>query len=334
MTSPVTNTKKRPLLYSDGPPNPASSSKQTFDANKGPGIHEDNGQIYASQPIYDRKSTFIAHFHPGAQVFPSSNAGPTLSSTLKRLQAHPAFQDASHRIAAWRRRSSQQTLQSSKVIYTTFSDDDGEKHAGKHLERVLVELDVEGVLVVGRWWGGVMLGPARFEHIANCARQAVRMWLATLGSGDGGPAKKARLAAADDGGQTDSNAQRDDESARARLAKQLTDRDESIVVLRGLLSEKTRGKSGQIDGEGEGMQSSSSSQQQPPSTATSSSPAKKPDYNAMPLARLKQLEKARDATIAFILKQLDKLDEEATATASAEAESIEKAADHAAKEVG
>jgi hypothetical protein len=34
------------------------------------------------------------------------------------------------------------------------------------------------------------------------------------------------------------------------------------------------------------------------------------DYSAMPLQRLRQLEKARDATIGFILKQLDKAEEE------------------------
>jgi hypothetical protein len=35
------------------------------------------------------------------------------------------------------------------------------------------------------------------------------------------------------------------------------------------------------------------------------------DYSAMPLQRLRLLDKARDATLAFILKQIDKAEEDA-----------------------
>ena len=45
--------------------------------------------------------------------------------------------------------------------------------------------------------------------------------------------------------------------------------------------------------------------QSPPDSQKATSPTKQLDYEAMPLARLKQLDKARDATIAFILKQID-----------------------------
>ena len=51
-------------------------------------------------------------------------------------------------------------------------DDDGESAAGGRLLRLLTLVGAENVLVVvSRWYGGVLLGPARFTHINNAARQ-------------------------------------------------------------------------------------------------------------------------------------------------------------------
>jgi len=50
--------------------------------------------------------------------------------------------------------------------------DDGENAAGSKLA-YLLELRKEGgvLVVVTRWYGGVPLGPKRFHHIVNCARE-------------------------------------------------------------------------------------------------------------------------------------------------------------------
>ena len=51
-------------------------------------------------------------------------------------------------------------------------DDDGESAAGGrllHLLQVVGAQDV--VVVVSRWYGGILLGPARFTHINNAARK-------------------------------------------------------------------------------------------------------------------------------------------------------------------
>lgn len=94
--------------------------------------------LFRSSSIEDRESTFVAAF------------SPTLSS--KELQGHPEFKTASHRIVAWRKRSGQQTLgTAASQIYNTGYDDDGEKYAGKRLERVLNELHVEGSVICARW---------------------------------------------------------------------------------------------------------------------------------------------------------------------------------------
>ncbi|KAG0727345.1 Protein IMPACT-B [Chionoecetes opilio] len=51
-------------------------------------------------------------------------------------------------------------------------EDDGEDHAGGRMLHLLQILDVVDVMVVvTRWYGGIHLGPDRFKHINNAARQ-------------------------------------------------------------------------------------------------------------------------------------------------------------------
>lgn len=57
-------------------------------------------------------------------------------------------------------------------------DDDGETHAGKRILTAIV--DRRGrrsgcFVAVTRWFGGVLLGPARFTHIARCAHDALTL---------------------------------------------------------------------------------------------------------------------------------------------------------------
>lgn len=208
-------------------------------------------------------------------------------------------------MVAWRRPSAQRTLGlgpattsvAPKPVYAVGSDDDGEKYAGKRLERVLIDLDVEGVIVVARWYGGILLGPVRFTHIEMVARDAIRKWK----SRQEGQAKRQKMASRETP-STGPSPEVVDEAQRAKLARQLAERDNSIVILRGLLAEKTA-KAQQESGE-------KSSQISPTSTNPNASPPKKVDYSGMPLQRLRQLDKARDATIAFILKQIDLAEEE------------------------
>ena len=210
--------------------------------------------IFKSSLIEDRSSKFTAFY------------SPTLSA--KELQANTEFKSASHRIAAWRKPSSQRALNAQR-LFETGHDDDGEKYGGKALEKVLIETDVEGSIVVARWYGGVLLGPVRFEHIKNCARDAIMQWSQDRER----TAKKAKT--------------REDEAERERLVKSLPERDESITVLRGLLAEKSQQKS----------------------SSSPSGKAKVPDYAIMSLATLQKLEQVRDATIGWILKQIEKAEE-------------------------
>ena len=278
-------------------------------------------QIFHSPPITDRSSIFIAHYSP--------------THSAKSLQAPPDFQSATHRIAAWRRPSDQHTLLASgSRLYTAGHDDDGERYAGKKLESLLEAMDVEGAVVVARWYGGVMLGPARFRHVETCARQAVTKWKegqqqrrgrqqqqqqqrekGYQSDGEDSVVKKPKLQVEED---------EDEEKVRKRLARTLEERDQSIGVLRELLAEKSRPMIRLTQAEKLGSTTTTTAATATATTATTtvdvpqntspvSPPTKKMDYTAMPLEQLKRLDKARDATIAWILKGIDKAEAEAEA---------------------
>lgn len=62
-------------------------------------------------------------------------------------------------------------LNASNAEHLQDSDDDGETAAGGRLLHLLQIVNAENVMViVTRWYGGVLLGPARFTHINNAAR--------------------------------------------------------------------------------------------------------------------------------------------------------------------
>lgn len=220
--------------------------------------------IYHSSRIDDQKSSFKAAF------------SPTLS--VKALQDLPEFRTATHRIAAWRKRSKQKSLSpETKVLYDSGYDDDGEKWAGNRLQHVLNDAGAEGVVVVARWYGGQNIGPIRFTHIEDTAKQALWSWKTAAAEAEKEQAAKKQKVL--------------EESTRKELEENLRERDLNIFVLRKLLADKNAKLN---DSE--------------PAPSTPQKPL--PDYSKMSTAALQRVDKARDATIAFILKEIDKLDEQ------------------------
>ena len=213
--------------------------------------------ISTSSVIEDRSSKFTALY------------SPTISA--KDLQSQSNIRNATHRILAWRKPSTQLSL-SSKPLIESGHDDDGEKYGGKAVEKVMEAMNVEGTVVVARWYGGVMLGPVRFDHIRDCARAAISKWL----SENEERTKRQKLEA--------------ESKEKVRLEQVLRERDESIVVLRDLLAKK---------------KNQTASQGSP-----SHPPAKVPDYSKQPFHLLKRLEDVRDATIGWILKSIEEAERE------------------------
>ncbi|CAN9393410.1 unnamed protein product [Alternaria alternata] len=220
-------------------------------------------EIYRSSTIQEQTSTFAAAFSPNLSA--------------KVLQTLPEFRTATHKIAAWRKPSRQKSLMpDSRTLYDLGHDDDGEKWAGGRLSNVLRDTQTEGVVVVARWYGGQNIGPIRFTHIENCAKEAIWKWKnANTEIKKAQATKKQRI---------------DEEAKRKELVNNLQERDYNIFALRKLLSQK-KGKL----------------QDEEPAPPT---PQKMQDYGKMTMDALTRVDKARDATIAFILKQVDKVDEE------------------------
>mmetsp|Transcript_43540 Transcript_43540/g.170408 ORF Transcript_43540/g.170408 Transcript_43540/m.170408 type:complete len:281 (-) Transcript_43540:751-1593(-) len=120
--------------------------------------------IYSGSPFTDRKSTFQAHL---TEVHSEAD----LSAFLLALQSVNKIASATHNILAYR------FVDETTGNLSQDFDDDGEAAAGKRLLHLLKMLPAENVaVVVSRWFGGIHLGPDRFKHINNAARQAFLEW--------------------------------------------------------------------------------------------------------------------------------------------------------------
>ncbi|KDE08513.1 hypothetical protein MVLG_01292 [Microbotryum lychnidis-dioicae p1A1 Lamole] len=130
--------------------------------------------IFSSPPLTDRRSTFVAHAAPvtslpQVQIF---------HSHVKHLisKAHP--READHEMLGYRiigLKSGKNGLGGEEDWRVQVGgEDDGEKGGRGTITAVLEKRgEVDVVVVVSRWYGGIMLGPDRFRHIATVATQAL-----------------------------------------------------------------------------------------------------------------------------------------------------------------
>jgi putative IMPACT (imprinted ancient) family translation regulator len=89
------------------------------------------------------------------------------------LKSNGKIARATHNMVAYRiieeRRTDKDEV---RTIRHQDCEDDGETGAGAKLLHLLEILDARNVLVVvTRWYGGIHLGPDRFRHICNIARE-------------------------------------------------------------------------------------------------------------------------------------------------------------------
>ncbi|KAG2013204.1 imprinted and ancient [Coprinopsis cinerea AmutBmut pab1-1] len=119
-------------------------------------------EVFVAEPIHDRKSSFVGR---ACRIEHPSQVPQILSHLMsdRRIAraAHPV-------INAWRCQVGNLTHQD--------NDDDGETAAGGRLAHLLQILEVNNVLVVvSRYFGGIHLGPDRFKHINQAARNALEL---------------------------------------------------------------------------------------------------------------------------------------------------------------
>ncbi|NXD64407.1 IMPCT protein, partial [Eolophus roseicapillus] len=87
---------------------------------------------------------------------------------LEKLYENKKIASATHNIYAYR------IYCEDKQTFLQDCEDDGETAAGGRLLHLMQILNVHNVLVVvSRWYGGILLGPDRFKHINNCARNVL-----------------------------------------------------------------------------------------------------------------------------------------------------------------
>ncbi|WZH49078.1 UPF0029 domain-containing protein [Fusarium acuminatum] len=116
----------------------------------------------ASQKLTSRGSTFIAHAIP-------ITSPSTRPAVFKALMAEkPELEAATHN--AWAIRTSF----GNSPLKQEASFDDGESGCGVFLLQQLRDLDISNTLVVlTRWYGGVMLGPDRWRLMRECLNDAL-----------------------------------------------------------------------------------------------------------------------------------------------------------------
>ncbi|XP_052717282.1 protein IMPACT-B-like isoform X4 [Crassostrea angulata] len=117
-------------------------------------------EIHHGKSFVDRKSVFQGHI---ASISHTKQVKLVLDSLCqsKKIAA------ATHNIYAYRISSKDK-----QDVFYQGCEDDGETQAGSRMLHLMQIVDACNVIVVvTRWYGGVHLGPDRFKHINNCARQ-------------------------------------------------------------------------------------------------------------------------------------------------------------------
>ena len=120
--------------------------------------------IVTGPVLEDRRSVFQGHT---ARV----TSLQEVARVMEELHRNTKVARATHNMSAYRIR-----VEGREGTFLQDCEDDGEDAAGGRMLHLLQVLDVRDVLVVvSRWYGGVHLGPDRFKHINNSARQVLEL---------------------------------------------------------------------------------------------------------------------------------------------------------------
>ncbi|KLO16317.1 UPF0029-domain-containing protein [Schizopora paradoxa] len=138
-------------------------------------------EIYVAEPVIDRKSIFVGR---ACRI----NDPSEVKAILSHLMTDRRIARAAHPIInAWR-------CTVNGIVHQD-NDDDGESAAGGRLAHLLQILAVDNVLViVTRYFGGILLGADRFKHINQAARNSLEIggFLDTVDDKKPGRTKKKR----------------------------------------------------------------------------------------------------------------------------------------------
>lgn len=121
-------------------------------------------EILHGEPFTDRKSTFQGHI-----AFPVTCV-QQVKSVVRKLYENRKIANATHNIMAYR------IEVPPTGAFLQDCDDDGETAAGGRVLHLLQMVDARNVVViVSRWFGGILLHLDRFKHISNAARNMLEL---------------------------------------------------------------------------------------------------------------------------------------------------------------
>ncbi|KDR75665.1 hypothetical protein GALMADRAFT_140288 [Galerina marginata CBS 339.88] len=129
--------------------------------------------IFTSQEVRDRGSIFVANVYAATTQEEASARVKHLKHVIHRAKK------ATHEISAWRcmvlKPGRTGLVGPDDFELQQGSKDDGESWAGGKVLKVMQNLAViDAVVIVSRWYGGTLLGPARFSHIETCAMEVCK----------------------------------------------------------------------------------------------------------------------------------------------------------------
>ncbi|KAJ2975815.1 hypothetical protein NUW58_g8253 [Xylaria curta] len=120
----------------------------------------------ASQPVTFRQSTFIVR---ATTITEPSQRQPAMQSLFAAI---PSLESATHNAWAYRVKVPTNLFGATTIKEESF--DDGESGCGRFLLTNLRDMNVtETLVVMTRWYGGVLLGPDRWRIMRNCLRDSL-----------------------------------------------------------------------------------------------------------------------------------------------------------------
>ncbi|KAI9738877.1 MAG: hypothetical protein M1818_005190 [Claussenomyces sp. TS43310] len=133
-------------------------------------INMNESKWAVSQSVTLKKSTFVA------RAIGINSSAQARSHISELLSHNPELRDASHNITAWR-------VQTATGAILEDCADDGENGGGHHVLSLLQSTHLTGVLVVlTRWYGGIMLGTDRWRLMTDVCRDALSQRLRIAGT--------------------------------------------------------------------------------------------------------------------------------------------------------
>ncbi|XP_072169770.1 protein IMPACT-A-like [Diadema setosum] len=151
--------EKEPMPVESFSPSVSHLVREEEDVSPSQVCHIELPPIMHGEPITDKRSTFQAHL-----AFPVVEV-KQVKYLLQKLCENKKIANATHNIMAYR------IYKEDRDSFIQDCDDDGETAAGGRLMHLLQIVDARNVMVVvSRWYGGILLGPDRFKHINNAAR--------------------------------------------------------------------------------------------------------------------------------------------------------------------